>query len=592
VEKNLCVKIPETVSDQEAVFTVLASVALQGIRLAEPTLGERVAVLGLGLIGLLTVQLLKANGCQVIGADFDPDKLALAEKFGAAVINLGKGDDPVQMGLNFSEGKGVDKVLITAATDSNDPVHQAALMSRKRGKIILVGESGLNLRREDFYDKELSFQVSCSYGPGRYDPQYEKGGLDYPFGFVRWTEKRNFQSILALMEDQRLDTSELISQQVPFDQAPKVYQQLLDDPSLLGMVLIYSLDKEFYQNRVLEPVITKSEKQSKSTKPVIGMIGAGNFSSRILIPALKPLDVKLHSIASSGGVSAAITGKKYGFSRVTTDLGSILDDPEINTIFIATRHNLHADLVIKGLESGKHVFVEKPLALDRDQLLGVKRAVEDHPGQMLMVGYNRRFSPLAAKMKQLVNHRTQPVSMVYTVNAGHLPADHWAHDPIVGGGRIIGEACHFIDFLRFLAGSPIRSVEARMIGENSSQSSREDKMTITLTFDDGSLGTVHYFANGSARYPKERVEVFSEGRIIAMDNFRIIKGYQWPGLRNERLLWQNKGHKEELEAFSNQIAHGGGALIPWRELEEVTLATFLAVEKSKINNLDQLALTE
>lgn len=592
VGKNLCAKIPDNVSDPEAAFTVLSSVALQGIRLAEPSLGERVAVLGLGLIGLITVQLLKANGCQVIGTDFDPKKLSLAEKFGAPVVDLGEGEDPVQSVMDFTDGKGVDKVLITAATESSDPVHQAALMSRKRGKIILVGVVGLELKREEFYKKELSFQVSCSYGPGRYDPVYEEKGLDYPFGFVRWTEKRNFQAILGLMADNKLNITDLISDQVPFDQAPQTYRKLLEDPSLLGMVLAYPPSMEFNQNLILEPAIDRAQETTSIAKPVIGMIGAGNFSSRILIPALKPLDVELHTISSAGGVSAAVAGKKFGFSRATTDLQTIFEDNQINTVFIATRHNLHADLVIQGLESGKHVFVEKPLALDRDQLLLVKKAVSANPGQMLMVGFNRRFSPLAVKMKRFVDRRTQPLAIVYTVNAGHLPADHWTHDPVVGGGRIIGEACHFIDFLRFLVGKPIKTVDARMIGEIPSHPVREDKMTITLTFDDGSLGTVHYFANGSSRYPKERVEIYNEGRIMILDNFRTLKGYQWPGLKNIRLYRQNKGHKEELEVFSKQITSGEGTLIPWNELEEVALASFLAVEKSKIGYLDQLTLTD
>ena len=592
VDKNLCAIIPASVSDQEAAFTVLASIALQGVRLAEPTLGERVAVLGLGLIGLLTVQILKANGCQVIGADFDPQKLEIAEKFGAVTIDLGSGEDPVQAGLSFSDGKGIDKVLITAATDSSDPVHQAALMSRKRGKIVLVGVTGLELRREDFYEKELTFQVSCSYGPGRYDPEYEQNGRDYPFGFVRWTESRNFQAILALMQENKLDVSQLISRQVLLETAPEAYQQLLDDPSLLGMMLVYSQEKSYQQNLVLDSSRVDSKSKPTASKPVIGMIGAGNFSSRILVPALKPLNVDLHSISSAGGTSAAITGRKFGFSQVTTDYQTILKDPKINTVMIATRHNLHADLVVESLTAGKHVFVEKPLALDRDQLLRVKEAVKAHPEQQLMVGFNRRFSPLAIRMKQLLDNRTQPLTMIYTVNAGSLPEEHWAHDPEVGGGRIIGEACHFIDYLRFLVGRPIVGVEARMVGGGTGLLIKEDKMTITLLFEDGSLGTVHYFANGSARFPKERVEVFSEGRTLSLDNFRLLKGYQWPGFSRSRLSRQDKGHKGELKAFAHQISSGGEALIPWDELEEATLASFIAVEKSRTSHLDQLGLTE
>lgn len=592
VPKNLCAKIPADVSDQEGAFTVLGAIALQGVRLAEPLLGERVVVLGLGLIGLLTVQLLRANGCQVLGADFDPHKLTLAEEFGAQVINLAAGEDPVQAGLNFSEGNGIDKVLITAATDSSDPVHQAALMSRKRGKIVLVGVTGLDLKREDFYEKELSFQVSCSYGPGRYDPAYEEGGHDYPFGFVRWTEKRNFQAILDLMGDKKLDVSPLIDQEIPLEEGPSAYQKLLDDPSLLGILLEYPVDQDFQSSQLLKQEIFVSEKKPDTSRPVIGMIGAGNFSSRILIPALKKLKVHLHTIASAGGTSAAVTGRKFGFAQGTTDYQTILDNPEINTVFIATRHNLHADLVVKSLQSGKNVFVEKPLALNRDQLLRVKKARREFPDRQLMVGFNRRFSPLAEKMGALLSNRTQPVTMIYTVNAGSLPPDHWTQDPEQGGGRIIGEACHMIDLLRFLVGKRIVRVEAQMIGGGQGIRIREDKMTLTLKFEDGSLGTVHYFANGSNIFPKERVEVFSEGRILCLDNFRVLKGYQWPGFKSKRLSRQDKGHQDELKAFVDRITGGGEALIPWETLEEVTLASFLAVEHSRMNRLDQLALDE
>lgn len=592
VPKNLCAKIPADVSDQEAAFTVLAAIALQGVRLAEPSLGERVAVLGLGLIGLLTVQLLKSNGCQVIGADFDTGKLKLAKEFGAQVINLNTDEDPIQSGRNFSEGKGIDKVLITAATDSSDPVHQAAKMSRKRGKIILVGVAGLDLQREDFYEKELSFQVSCSYGPGRYDAGYEEQGHDYPFGFVRWTEKRNFQAILDLMREKKLDIIPLISQIIPLENAPSAYQRLLEDKSLLGILLEYQDNQDFHQNLVLNEAISVPKTTVESAQPVIGMIGAGNFSSRVLIPSLSKLNLHLHTIASAGGTSAAITGRKFGFNQATTDVKSILNDPEINTVFIITRHNLHADLVIESLQAGKHVFVEKPLALNREELLQVKKARKNFPDKQLMVGFNRRFSPLALTMKNLLLNRSQPVTMIYTVNAGSIPADHWAHDLEIGGGRIIGEACHFIDFLRYLTGKPIIQVSSQIVGDAAGIQIREDKMTITLKFEDGSLGTVHYFANGSAQYPKERVEVFSEGRILYLDNFRVLKGYQWPGFRNMRLWQQDKGHQQELRAFVKAIQEKNIQLIPWEELEEVTLASIIAVEKSLERRLDKLMLDD
>jgi len=590
VEKNLCVKIPENVSDQEAAFTVLASVALQGVRLAAPTLGERVAVLGLGLVGLLVVQILRANGCLVIGADYDSKKLELAKEFGAATINLGAGEDPIKAGINFSDGNGIDKVLIAAATESSDPVHQAALMSRKRGKIVLVGDTGLELQRKDFYEKELTFQVSCSYGPGRYDQMYEQKGIDYPIGLVRWTEKRNFQTILTLLQDKKLNVLPLISRQVPFNDGPEVYQLLLDNPSLLGIILAYPQEVNFQTNLVLDsdPVVPISK--TGVSRPVIGVIGAGNFSSRILVPALKKLNANLQSISSAGGTSAAIMGRKYGFSNATTDYRKILNNPQINIVFIATRHDMHADLVVESLAMGKHVFVEKPLAMNRDQLLRVKEAVRTHPDQHIMVGFNRRFSSLSLLIKKLIDARTQPMTIIYTVNAGRLPQGHWVHDPEIGGGRIIGEACHFIDYLRFLVGKPIVRIDSSKIGDGSGLQITEDKMTITLTFEDGSLGTVHYFANGSPRFPKERVEVFNEGRILVLDNFRVLRGYQWPGFKVSHLIRQDKGHRRELDAFFQMIKLGGVSLIPWVELEEITLASFIAVEKSQNKQLELIKL--
>ena len=581
VPKNLCARIPEGVSDDEAAFTVLASIALQGVRLAEPTLGERVAVLGLGLVGLLAVQLLKANGCQVIGTDFDQRKLSLAEEFGAEIVNLSKGEDPIQAGLSFSGGKGIDKVIIAAATESNDPVHQAAQMSRKRGKIVLVGVTGLDLKREDFYEKELTFQVSCSYGPGRYDPSYEEKGQDYPYGFVRWTEQRNFQAVLELMSGGELNVNPLIDERYSIEQAPKAYEHLLQDSSLLGVILSYPGRDEYKRTIQISKSVDFQKKEYKASAPVISMIGAGNFATRVLIPALKKTDAALHTIVSAGGTSAAVTGKKFDFIKASTDFVEILRNSEINTLFIATRHNLHANMVIEGLKAGKHVFVEKPLALERNELEQVKNAVMEHPDCHLMVGYNRRFSPLSIKMKELIDSRTQPLTMIYTVNAGSIPPDHWTQDPEIGGGRIIGEGCHFIDYLRFFTGSPIVAVTAKRIGDGAGCSVQDDKMTITLKFEDGSLGTVHYFANGSKKFPKERVEIFSEGRILTLDNFRVLKGYQWPGFRKKRLWRQNKGHVREISEFIYTIEHGRNPLIPWEELEEVTRATFEAVEKAR-----------
>ncbi|MBW1947331.1 MAG: Gfo/Idh/MocA family oxidoreductase [Deltaproteobacteria bacterium] len=454
-------------------------------------------------------------------------------------------------------------------------------MSRVRGKIVLVGVTGLELKREDFYEKELTFQVSCSYGPGRYDPAFEEKGQDYPFGFVRWTEGRNFQAILELMRDGKLDLEPLITKSLPFGEAPSAYDLLLKDSAHLGIVLKYPQEEEHRKTVPLKGNVQIKVDPGKPEKPVIGMIGAGNFASRVLIPAFKSQDAILHTLVSAGGLSAAVSGGKFGFGKASTDIEEIFNEEMINTVVIASRHDQHADLVIRSLEAGKHVFVEKPLALTVEQLSAVKNARENHPGTRLMVGYNRRFSPLATQMSKLLDSRTQPLSIIYTVNPGFIPSDHWTQDPDVGGGRIIGEACHMIDFLRFLVGAPILTVSAQMMGGSAPAAQREDKMTITLGFEDGSLGTVHYFANGSIRFPKERVEVFNQGQILQLDNFRVLKGYQWPGFSTKRLARQDKGHQAEIKAFLDVIQSGSPDLIPWQELEEVTRASFSALENDR-----------
>lgn len=581
VPEKLCARIPDGVSDDEATFTVPGAVALQGIRLLNPTLGERIAVLGLGLLGLLALQLLRANGCQVLGLDYNKGRLALARQLGAQVVDLSADEDPVAAGLAFSQGRGVDGVLITASTKSNEVLHQAAQMSRKRGRIVLVGTAGLHLERADFYEKELSFQVSCSYGPGRYDPGYEEKGQDYPFGLVRWTEQRNFEAVLQLIADGKLDVKPLLTHRVPQTQTEEAYRLLVEDPTALGILLTYP-EAHPELNRTIQVSSIKPYRPIVSISDLtVGVIGAGNFATGVLLPALSKTPVRLQSIASAGGTSAAIAARKFGFCEATTDYHSLLEIPQINTIVITTRHNTHARLVMEALQAGKHVFVEKPLALYREELVAVGQVLSQMPGLHLMVGFNRRFAPLALQMKALVEKRIQPLSLVYTVNAGAIPADHWTQDLEVGGGRLIGEGCHFVDFLRFLVGHPITGVEARKMGKALGVEIREDKMTILLEFADGSLGTIHYLANGSKKYPKERVEVFGEGRVLVLDNFRSLQGYGWPGFKCKRLWRQDKGHTAEIAAFVERVANGGKPLIPWAELEEVALATFAAVERAK-----------
>lgn len=578
VPRNLCARIPDGVDDESASFVVLASIGLQGIRLAQPTLGEAFVVTGVGLIGLLTVQLLRAHGCRVLAIDFDDSKLALARQYGAETCNPGRAEDPVAAGMAFSRSQGVDGVIITASTQSNDPVTQAARMSRKRGRIVLVGVTGLELSRADFYEKELSFQVSCSYGPGRYDPNYEERGQDYPLGFVRWTEQRNFEAVLDMLASGQLEVKSLITHRVAFEDSQQAYQTLTDDKSALGILLQYSSPMA---QRAVRSVALASSDHFDAQRPLVGFIGAGNYASRVLIPAFRAAGAQFHTIVTSGGLSGVIHGAKAGFAEASTDVAALLANPAVNTVAIVTRHDSHSLLVAQALQAGKNVFVEKPLAIDRVQLTEVEHAYAkmhaDGKGPQLMVGFNRRFAPQVHKMKALLRTVREPKSFIMTMNAGAIPASHWTQDNAVGGGRIIGEACHYIDLMRFLAGSPIISIQARRMG-GAFGGVTEDKASITLGFEDGSFGTILYLANGAASFPKERVEVFAAGRVLALDNFRKLKGYGWPGFGKLNLWRQDKGQKACAEAFLRAVEVGVPA-IPPEEIFEVARVTIEAAEQ-------------
>jgi len=575
VPKNLCARVPDCVSDEAAAFTVIGAIGLQGIRLIQPTLGEVVVVTGLGLIGLMTVQLLKAHGCRVLGLDYDASKLALAKKLGAETVDLNQNADPLGAAMAFSRGRGVDAVIITASTKSSEPVHQAAQMCRKRGRIVLVGVIGLELSRADFYEKELSFQVSCSYGPGRYDSSYEDNGHDYPVGYVRWTEQRNFEAVLDMLADGRLQTDLLISHHIPFDQATTAYDVISNRTPSLGIILQYPEPDAFSQSRVLRRTITRSDEpldgERSAAIPVIGCIGAGNYATQVLLPAFQKAGVTFRSVASSTGVSAAHAGNKFGFSEITSDSRSVIESADTNTIVIATRHDSHAALAGEALRAGKHVFVEKPLAISRGELTTLcdvsEACVRRYASPpLLMVGFNRRFAPQIQRMKQLLTGISEPKTIVMTVNAGHIALDHWTQDRLIGGGRIIGEGCHFVDLLRFLAASPIVGVQAMSAGE--------DKVTATLRFADGSIGTIHYFSNGHKSFPKEQLEVFCGGRVLQLDNFRKLRGYGWSGFQKMDLWSQDKGQTACVAAFVDAIRRGTCSPIPWDELVEVTQVTF------------------
>ena len=578
VPTNLCARVPDAVSDDEAAFTVIGAIGLQGIRLVQPTLGEAVVVTGLGLIGLVTVQLLRAHGCRVMGIDFDPEKLALARQFGTEVVDLGAGEDPIAAANAFSRGRGVDAVIITASTKSNEPVHQAALMCRKRGRIVLVGVTGLELSRADFFEKELTFQVSCSYGPGRYDSTYEEKGVDYPVGFVRWTEQRNFEAVLDMMADGRLDVKPLISHRIPISDAELAYDLVGGSGPSLGILLTYppsssKSDAELRRSTVSLGVSTsRHEVTSGHPAPRLAFVGSGNYATAVLIPAFRDAGARLGTVASRAGVSGVHAGRKFGFEETTTETNSVFEDASVDAVVITTRHDSHAAFVLQALRAGKSVFVEKPLCISMPELESIEslylELVEQGRTPRLMVGFNRRFAPQVTKMMALLSEVRGPKSFVMTVNAGPIPLQHWTQDVEVGGGRIIGEACHFIDLLRFLAGANITDRHVAYMDAKTA-----DTATIQLSFADGSVGTIHYFANGSKSFPKERLEVFASGRVLQLDNFRKLRGFGFSGFSSMRLWRQDKGQKACTAAFVRAIELGSPSPIPFDEIAEVTRLT-------------------
>ncbi len=581
IPANLCAPIPDSVSDEAAAFTVLGAIALQGIRLAAPTLGEAVVVTGLGLIGLLTVQILRANGCRVLGLDFDAGRLTLAERFGAETVNLTSGADPVSAAMAFSRGRGVDAVIITASSKSSEPVHQAAQMCRKRGRIVLVGVTGLDLSRADFYEKELSFQVSCSYGPGRHDPNYEEKGQDYPVGFVRWTEQRNFEAVLDLMTAGRIDTAPLVSHRFLLDEAAKAYDLLDSDEPSLGILIEYpAAETDWPQMRriALAPPAPRS-----IGRGAVSFIGAGNYAGGVLFKHFKAGGADFHTLVSAHGVSARHYGRKFGFRHAGTDAMAAIHDPDIDTVAIATRHDSHAALVVAAIEAGKNVFVEKPLCLtlgELDRIAAAKAAAgEGKAAPILMVGFNRRFAPLVVKAKALIAAIAEPKAFTMTVNAGAIPREHWTQDPEIGGGRIVGEACHFIDLLRHLAGSPIADVTVTPL-HMAGGPARTDTATLTLRFEDRSIGVINYLATGHRSYPKERLEIFAGGRILVLDNFRRLVAYGWPKGSGVKAWRQDKGQGACTAAFVTAIKEGRPSPIPFEEIVEVSRVAIEAAERA------------
>ena len=564
VPKNLCAHIPDCVNDEDAAFTVIGAIGLQGLRLCDPQLGETIVVTGLGLIGLITAELLIANGCRVIGIDPDPNKLAIAKKKGIITINPAEGADVVKTINELTDHVGADGVIITASAKTDDIIAQAAQMSRKQGRIILIGVIGLNISRADFYEKELTFRVSCSYGPGRYDDSYEKAGIDYPLPYVRWTEQRNFKAILQTIAAGKLGVAALITERIPLTEFSRIYDNISNKDSIATIL-------EYPENSSSETTVKVTDGAFAPGKGGIGIIGAGNFTSMTMLPILATLDAPLYSIASASGVTGTALAKKHKIGKSTTDYHSIINDPAIDLVMITTRHNEHARMVAEALRAGKHVFVEKPLAIARAEL---DEVLEAYTGKTtLTVGFNRRFSPHMQKVKQLVGDA--PMNVIATMNAGHIPANSWVQDLRIGGGRIIGEACQYIDLITFLTGSKVQSVCMNAMGVT--PQANTDCASILLQYENGSTGVINYFANGSKAYSKERIEVYAQERTIVTDNFMLTEGF---GTKNFSKLKTNvdKGHTAQFKLLTERVKNGGGSLIPFDEIVNTTLAGFAAIE--------------
>jgi len=570
VPKNLVAKIPDNVSDEEATFTVIGSIGLQGIRLLNPTFGETVVVVGLGLIGLVTAELLLANGCNVIGFDFDNEKIRIAKEKGITAINPSEGTDQVKFVESITDGVGADGVIITASNKSNEIISQSARMCRKRGRVVLVGVIGLDISRADFFEKEITFQVSCSYGPGRYDEDYEQKGQDYPIGFVRWTEKRNFEAVLNAISRGTLNVQPLITDRIPLPEYQKIYGDMGNSKSIAAIL-------EYPSGTQIVSSIEINQKSFEGKKGVIGIIGAGNFTSSTMMPNLKKVGADVKYIASSGGLSSTIMAKKYGIAKSTTNYQEMLEDENVDLVFITTQHNTHARMVAETANAGKSVFVEKPLALSEEELSEVIESYEKN-NVNISVGFNRRFAPLAIQMEKALGNDETPVNIIATMNAGFIPKDVWVHDMQVGGGRIIGEACHYIDLCSYLTGSKVISVCMNAMGKNPAEDT--DNVSILLKYENGSTAVINYFANGSKSYSKERVEVYSQERTMVMDNWRKVKFYGFKGASNSSGK-QDKGHFNQFQKLIDQHKKGGEPIIPFDSIVNTTKASFAAIASLK-----------
>jgi predicted dehydrogenase len=576
IPKNLMVKIPDGVDDIDASFVTVGAIALQGVRQTEPKLGEIVAVMGLGLLGQLAVQLLKANGCKVIGSDIDPDKMKLALKLGAdEVCSAG---DLIKKANEFSNGYGVDAVIIAASTSSNQPVIDAAEISRMRGRVVFLGMVGMDIPRNTYYKKELDLRLSMAYGPGRYDPEYEEKGNDYPYDLVRWTEQRNFEAFLGLIAEGKITPKEILTHQFDFDNAMDAYDLLEGKvkEKYLGIVLNYKRDIKLED----ENIVKRSDKAISSDNVNVGLIGAGNFTKSVILPNLKKVGgYELVGLCTATGVSAQGTGKKYDFKYITTEVQEIFKNSEVNSVFVTTQHNKHASAVISSIESNKHCFVEKPLCIYEEELEKINEVYSGNT--IVQVGFNRRFSPMIESMKKNIDGQ---VSINYRVNAGIIPKDVWIQDRTIGGGRIIGEVCHFIDTCSYLIGSDVVSVFASSVQKNDKSIPDEDNVNIILNYENGSTATIGYFAYGDSTMPKEYIEIFANGVSMQMTDFRELLIYSGGKVKKEKSANQDKGFVNEFKAFKEAVKSGNSA-IEFDSIYNTTKTTFKILESLRTHGL-------
>ncbi len=574
VPQNLMVRIPDGIDFEQAAFTTVGAVALQGFRLANVQVGSRVAVIGLGLLGLLTVGIAKAAGCEVLGIDLDPKRVELAKQIGAqAVVIRSQAADAAE---SFSRGRGVDAVLICAAAESNDPITLAGEIARDKAKVVAVGAVGLEIPRPTYYEKELELIVSRSYGPGRYDPEFEEKARDYPIGYVRWTETRNMEAFLDLLAEGRLDVSPLITHRIPIEEGQKAYELITSEEAYLGILLTYGKGQYPHDNRIPN-LMAPTVRVKPGEILALGVLGAGNYANATFLPMVKGTGgIAPVGIVSASGTSAHHAARRYGFGFAASDPEAVLQDPAINIIALLTRHNLHTPQILDAWKAGKHVYCEKPLAISQAQFEMVIDALEDEQ-PLLMLGFNRRFAPMSKKLKAFIDKRQEPLFAHFRVNANLLPSDHWLIDPEVGGGRIIGEACHFIDLLTFLVGENPIEVTTQGLPDNGKYC--EDNIVMNFRFPDGSLGVVSYLANGDKSYPKEYLEVFSGGRVAVLHDWRklemIHKGHKKV---KRHYLRQDKGHQAAWRAFLDAVQGEEAPPIPYEQLIGVTQASFAAVE--------------